>query len=699
MRIVVTLVLLSVAVAAVPAADPPAQPAPAPMGPPTDAAIDALIAEAIGRNTGAAAEAARKLINLGPAAVPALTQGLWADSDTRRTCIALLGTIGADARSAAPSLVRFLTHDDLEVRGAAARSLGFLGAHSAIPALTKLLDDKFPLVRLTAAEALITLGADAAVVIPVLTKSLKSDRQEETYAAARLLGELGPEAAPAIPAINNELAGVEPILLARLADALGRIGPGAKDAVPTLKTRVEEDKNPGPYRVQAALAMWRITRDPEAVKFLRASLKKTQGRGLAHGPLWRIDQSKETLDELTAQLTSKEPSEVVAAAESLGPRSKDAAPALVKLIQPDLDPAKLLIVLAVLGDVGPGTPAWNKETLESLQKIAESKTPGVSVAAAVAAYRIAPTPQAARVLTDFLEEKELRAEAAESLKALRPANQAVVIELLAALDSPDEQVRLSSAVALWRIEKHAQAIPSATKRLRSTNPKVRELAALDIGAEFGPEAKTAVPELVKRLFDPFASVRCASAESLGRVGPGAKDAVGPLLALLDGDEPAFVQSAACEALGLIQPMDKDDAVAALRKKLEHPDALVRAHSALAIFLLNGDKAGEQEAATGMGYRTHNVRITAAETAWRMNKNAKAIPLLIRALEEGNLDGTGSDNERYMAARALGRIGADAKDAVPELLKLINHRDYALATVAGTAVKAIDPRAAKNAGVK
>ena len=698
MRIVVALLLLSVA--SVPAADPPLPGGPsippgAQTGPPTDAAIDALIADSIGRNAKTAAEATQKLIDLGPAAVPALTQGLWADSATRRACIAFLGAIGADARSAAPSLVRLLTDESPETRASAARALGSLGAHSAIPALIKALEDKSAPVQLGAVGSLISLGASAETVLPVITTALRAEQAEETYTAAKLLGDLGPEAAPAVPMVNNDLPGADPLLTALLADAIGRVGPAAKDVLPVLKTKLLENKNAALFRVPAALAMWRIARDPDAAKTLRPALSKTQGRGLAHVPLWRIDQSKETLDELTKQLKSNEPSDVIAASEALGSRSKDAVPGLVKCLQPDLEPAKLLAVLNALGDLGTD----GKDALETLQKIAGSKAPGASVQAAATTYRIAPTPQAARVLTDYLEEKELRAEAAEALKQLRPANPAVVIELLAALDCPDEQVQLSAAVALWRIEKHAQALPSITKRLRSADPKMRVLAAADIGGEFGPDAKAAVPELVKRLFDPFASVRAASAEALGRIGPNASGAAKPLVALLDGDEPAFVQSAACEALGLILPPEKDDAVAVLKKKLEHPDALVRVHAALALFLLNRDKAAEPEVINGMSYRTHYVRITAAETAWRMNKNARAVPLLIRALEESNLEGTGGENERYMAARALGRIGADARGAVPELLKLINHRDYALATAARTAVKAIDPEAAKKAGVK
>jgi HEAT repeat protein len=217
--------------------------------------------------------------------------------------------------------------------------------------------------------------------------------------------------------------------------------------------------------------------------------------------------------------------------------------------------------------------------------------------------------------------------------------------------------------------------------------------------DFGPDAKAAVPDLVKRLFDSHASVRSASAEALGRIGPGAKDAAPALLTLLEGDEPAFVQSAACEALGLIEPADKEAVVAVLKQKLEHPGPLVRAHAALALFLVAGDKTGKDEAARGLIHRMHHVRITAAEALWRMSKDVRSIPLLIRALEESNLTGTENENERYMAVRALGRIGADAKAAVPELLKLIGTRDPDLAATARAALKAIDPEAAKNAGVK
>src|SRR4051794_15403242 len=115
---------------------------PVPLKSPTETELDALVADATGRNPQAAAKAAQKLVALGPIAVPALTQGLWADATTRRTCLQFLGAIGADARPAAPSLVQLLADENPEVRAGAARVLAAVGAHQAVPALAKLLEDK-----------------------------------------------------------------------------------------------------------------------------------------------------------------------------------------------------------------------------------------------------------------------------------------------------------------------------------------------------------------------------------------------------------------------------------------------------------------------------------------------------------------------------------------------------------------------------
>lgn len=684
------LLFLATTVPAVPAEEPPPfPPMPAEAKPASpDAAAEALLPRA---RTGDP-KALAQLLDLGPAAVPALTRGLWSDSyTTRRHSAGLLGALGGDARAAGPSLARVLKDDgDTEARAEAARSLGRVWAYSAIPALTKALKDEEPVVRLAVAEALVALGAEAEAVIPTLTKSLKSGRSAEQQAAAVILGTLGPEAAPAVLALQEALVDADALVTYRIAEALGRIGPGAKGAVPLLKSKATDHQEAAVFRVPSAVALWRINRDESAAELLRTALaEKKATRPRPHNALLRIDPSKETVEEIAKQLKSEDKGEVLRVANVLGTRAKAVIPALLKLLKGE-DVSYRSDAAEALARFGPDA----KEALETLRTMAKQK----DLDGAIALYQVEPKPENALAITEFFENKDKRLAAAEALRQLRPAGKAVAVELLVALDSADDEFRLAAACALWRIEKDPAAIKAAVKSLRAASARIRERAAVEIGAEFGPDAKSAVPDLVKRLFDSHAAVRSATAEALGRVGTGAKDAAPALVAVLEGDEPAFVQSAACEALGLIGPADKEAALAALRPKLEHPSPLVRAHAALAMFLVAGDRGGEPEAVRGLGGRSHQVRITSAEALWRMGKDGRAIPLLIRALEEANLSGTEGENERYMAARALGRIGPDAKGAVPELLKLLGARDPDLAATARAALKAIDP-AATNAGAK
>jgi HEAT repeat protein len=700
------LLLLAVALVAAPAGA--GQP-PAPAKPPTH---EELIAKSQDADREVAAKAMVALVAAGPDAVSALTQGLWSDSYTaRRNCAMLLGEIGADARGAAPSLARVMRDDnDTDARRNAARALAQVGAYGAVPALTKALKDEAHTVRMAAAGALVQLGADPQTVLPVLTKALKSARADEQVAAARILGDLGPEAVPALLAIQNELVESDAQLGYYLLEALGRIGPEAKNVVPSIQAKVKGDENLPLFRVNAAAALWRVARDEEAVKLLRAAAAgKKLSRPLPYVALWRLDRAKDTLEVFAKQLMAEDREEVLSAIEALGPHAKAAVPDLVKALskvtnvlkgaeQPPPGFAELLAgsapLVHALGTIGPDA----KAALEPLGVLAKAKDPNLSFLAAVAQYRIDPKADHALTLAGYLEDKDHKRAAARALRQFPPTGTAVAIELRLALDSADEELRLDVAVALWRMEKNAGALKALRKLLASDDATVRQQAALDLGFEFGPAAKDAVPDLVKRLFDARAAVRSTSAEALARVGPVAKDAVPALVAVLEGDEAEFVLSAACEAVGLIAPAERAAAVAALKARLEHPAPLVRAHAALALVRL-GDQSGKEEATRALTQRTYQVRITAAEALWRINKDGRATAVLIRALEESNLTGTEGDNERYMAARALGRVGADAKDAVPELLKLIDHPDEALAATARAAAKTIDPEAAKAAGIK
>jgi HEAT repeat protein len=668
------------------------------LGGQSDAVAEKLLAAATDPNNPRANLILQTVVELGPAAVPAATRGLWSeDKFARLLCLRTLGAIGPDGLSAAPSVARLLADPDENIRSASAVALGMMNAHHAVPALAKALDERDPHTRLTIAAALARLGAESKVVIPAVTELLKHADPVVRSRAVGILGYLGPEAAAAVPALVAQLSAPDADML-QLLRTFESIGPGAKDAAAAIKKRLADDKEKaGAYRAEAAAALWVIARDPEAVKLLRQELADTGRPTAVVSVLWRIDSGPETVAALAELLKSARPELAIPAAGALGSKAKDAVPLLGKMLA-HKDPNVRARAVVALNRLGPAA----KEAAEALRGAAKDESPLIAFWANVALCRLDPKPEAVAAVAGYLADRDpsLRLDAAEVIGLLGAAGKRAVPKLTILPPDTDEYFRLASAVALWRVEQHFIALPTAVALLRSSDPRIRSLAAIDIGGVFGADAKSAVPDLVKRLFDPFSRVRSSAAEALGRIGTAAKPAAPALLALLEGDEPGFVQSAACEALGLIQPTDKDGTVAVLKKKLDHPDPLVRAHAGLALFIVAEDKAGEKEAERGLGHRTHPVRITAAEALWRMRQDARAVPLLVRALEESNLeDRPGEDNERYMAARALGRVGSAAKPAVPELLKLVNHADAALAATAAESVKAIDPDAAKKAGLK
>jgi HEAT repeat protein len=543
----------------------------------------------------------RALIDLGPRAVPALTAGLW-DAKTRKLSLLVIRQIGADARAVVPTLTRLLSDPDETIRGMVAGVLWEVNGFSAVPELRKALADRSRDVRLIAAASLLQLGVDPAEVLPVLLAELKDGPPEARDHVIAVLGGLGPAAKDAVAPLAARLPDADARTAAAITQTLGHIGPAAKDAIPALKKRLADEKEAVDLlRPRVAVALWRIARDPDAAKLLRTQLTgKDDPAATRHETvktLWRIDAGKETLAALAEQLKSETPRFAIAAAGALG--DKDSVALLGKLLaHKDLNTrAQAVVALHQLGTRAAGA-------IEPLQALAKDNDPHMAFWATSAVCRIEPKAEAVAALAGYLGDRNpmTRHDAARALAQLGAAGKPAVAQLTAAMADADGYVGVAAAVALWKIDRNPAALQTLTDLLRHADPAVRTQAALELGGEFGPDAKPAVPELTRRLFDPFAAVRSETAEALGRLGAAAKDAAPAILALLEGDEPGFAQSAACEALGLIEPADKDAAIALLKKKLDHPDPVVRVHAALALARL-GDRSGEKEAERGLTYRS------------------------------------------------------------------------------------------------
>ena len=197
------------------------------------------------------------------------------------------------------------------------------------------------------------------------------------------------------------------------------------------------------------------------------------------------------------------------------------------------------------------------------------------------------------------------------------------------------------------------SVAQATAALEDKDFTVRWQATYLLGLAGAPAA-SAVPGLVKVLADVENQeyVRGGAAWALGRIGPAAAGAVGPLTTALDSKLES-VRRHAAEALGRIGTA----AVAAVPKLIER--------------LRDEDPV---------------VRIHAAEALWQIARHEKALPTLVAALHHD------ADAASYDAAMALGELGPDAQPALPDLVQALSHADADTARAAALALGRVGPAA-------
>jgi len=183
------------------------------------------------------------------------------------------------------------------------------------------------------------------------------------------------------------------------------------------------------------------------------------------------------------------------------------------------------------------------------------------------------------------------------------------------------------------------AVAPLIEALNNADANIREVAARILG-NIGPQAVEAVPALTTALKDPDRRVRIQAAVALGRIGPEAKEAVP---ALFEALKDPMVREAGKDALERIG-VDSNEAIPILIETLQHKD----------------------------------MRTYAAEGLLRIGPDA--VPELIRALkgEYGPV--------REYAAWILGKMGPNAKEAIPALTDALWDKDK---FVRGSAQKALE----------
>jgi HEAT repeat protein len=274
------------------------------------------------------------------------------DETVRLDAARALADIGPSAYHSAGSLARALKDKSMEVRAAAAHCLAVFAPHApgTIPALLAAARDKSNsrAVRRRALTALGKYGAAAKRALPDLIAALDDNVEEDGNSMARsaafALNDMGPAAAPAVPALLKCLKSEDRALRGTALQALGGIGPAHPEVLPTLLRYLKTNEPPG-FAVAATMALTRIGPDArDAVPDLLAALKSCDVKkgdrcSLFLSALAQIDPTaKGVLPAAVAILSDKQAaiqnrSSAVRLIRALGPKAKEALPALVEAVR------------------------------------------------------------------------------------------------------------------------------------------------------------------------------------------------------------------------------------------------------------------------------------------------------------------------------------------------------------------------------
>jgi HEAT repeat protein len=144
-------------------------------------------------------------------------------------------------------------------------------------------------------------------------------------------------------------------------------------------------------------------------------------------------------------------------------------------------------------------------------------------------------------------ESQVRTRAIEAMAKMGKDAAPAGPDLVAALADPDPLVRSGAARTIGGL---APDVPGAVSALVRCFPDRDAIRAV---AEYKQAGAEAVVGLIQMTRHPDAAVRRQTVRTLGKIGPGALDALPDLIALTTGDPEAGVREQSAEAIGEIGP--------------------------------------------------------------------------------------------------------------------------------------------------
>ncbi len=458
------------------------------------------------------------------------------------------------------------------------------------------------------------------------------------------------EAGEAVPAL---IAALDDLSVEAVENALGRIGPAAATGGPRTQGQAEQEDFVEAGAVDRAAFEHRQGRGARPRRDLSGEARNFAGPGRTGLPTWADScgsgkEAREAAPVLQPYLTDKRPAIRAAAAVALGAIAGYAriGPALVEILNhPHRDPE----------DPGAATPEQDARAAHGRQ------------AALVLGWIGPPARSALPTLRDCLKEQEQNEDSDWNDKSspfpgligimirIDPAGKLVVPSLFRAIRRGDEKAMLDATML--------EPIPEVVL-------KVLAVAANDDRHDIAQGAR----------------------DALARIGPAAAPAVPALIRGLDGESPG----GAARALGAIGPAARE-AVPALERKLK---ARKGSGMGAAIALLRIDPTN-RAAKECLARETDSLSIGARAILagslgqWSPEAEGPARQTLFMALNRYAMSG----HDGYSSALCdpqtlewLGKYGPGARTAVPELSKLLTHRDRYVRRWAADALRRIEGKA-------
>ena len=666
-----------------------------------DASIEELIKQSESKESESRRDAIYELVRRGDTSEPVIVALGTAtnDDDAQIRVQALTGLARAGNKSEVviPQLIKCLSNREDQVRFRAAAALGAIG-NAAITPIAEQWEKASTDSKIAAAQALAIIGPEASSTIALLTDGLEGKDKLPRYVAEALVA-ISPQDETTMLRIaehSNPAARIVGI------SALAALGSPSDVAMKKLQAAASDSESK--IRETAIVAVSKSSLPiAEKSTLIEAALVDSEAsvRAAAIVAMRKAKlPSAEFANRIASRLMNTEGEAANALVKAIGGLGRDAAGTLPVLLQTlGRDGIDLQLVSQSLASFGaPVVP----DLLAAIEKQPESE-PELSRALALIGE-----PAVESLVRGMSSEVELiRVAATRAIGGVRPTNRSLLEHLLRAASDKAAEVREIAVKSLVATGIEADfAKDTLLKATEDAEGKVR-VAAIGSLATLKYNEDQMQAALERGLSDPVAEVRVATLQALSEMPKLIKLRLPKLVALVD-DTDSGVRTMALQTLGKLDKKNVDEAVVkACAEALGDEVYLVRIAATETVKTLGiSDPAVLTALSNNLIDDLALLRVTLEAISGFGEKAAALIPAVsqlaahekaelrvaalgaLAAIEKNHEQLTGrltealDDKEwdvRRTAGVALGKLGPDAKNAVPKLFKLLENdedRDFA-----------------------